>query len=93
MSNMIMTRQMERDEAFRRLIQSQKCPFRFKTEVSVTGTTRQYMMECDPDCLALIHQPDKSCFSCLRLMNVHYNIPTGKAIEIFHGIDKDEEEE
>ena len=92
MMNIIMARQMERDEAFRRMMRSQKCPFRFKTETSATGTTHQYMMECDPDCLALVHQPDKSCFSCLRLMNVHYNIPAGKTMEIFRGIDKNEEE-
>ena len=92
MMNTIMTRQMERDEEFRAMMRNQKCPFRFRTETSAAGITRQYMMECDPDCLALIHQADKSSFSCLRLMNIHYNIPNGGKIEIFHGIDKDEEE-
>ena len=70
MSNIIMTPEMERDEAFRNFIRNQKCPFRFKTETGATGTTYQYMMECDPDCAALIYPTDRKTYSCLRLMNV-----------------------
>lgn len=92
MSNTITTPEMERDEAFRNIMRNQKCPFRFKTEVGATGTAYQYMMECDPDCVALIHTHDKHAYSCLRLMNVNYTIPAGKSLEIFSsGLPKEED--
>ena len=78
MSNTITTPEMERNEAFRNIMRNQKCPFRLKTKVDATGTTYQYMMECDPDCAALIHTHDKHAYSCLRLMNVNYTIPEEK---------------
>jgi hypothetical protein len=92
MSNTITTPEMERNEAFRNIMRNQKCPFRLKTKVDATGTTYQYMMECDPDCAALIHTHDKHAYSCLRLMNVNYTIPGGKSLEIFSsGLPKEED--
>ena len=82
MSNIIITPEMERTEAFRNFMRNQKCPFRFKIETDVTGVTYQHMMQCDPDCVALIHTYDKSAFSCLRLMNVNYAIPAGNSLEV-----------
>ena len=90
--NTIMTKEMERNEAFREVMRSQKCPFRLRTEVDAAGTTYQYMMDCDPDCVALIHAHDKHAYSCLRLMTVNYNIPAGKSLEIFSsGLPKEED--
>lgn len=83
MNNIIMTPEMERNEAFRNFMRNQKCPFRFKIETDVTGVTYQHMMKCDPDCVALIYARDKSAYSCLRLMNVNYAIPAGNSLEIF----------
>ena len=93
MSNTITTPEMERDEAFRNIMRNQKCPFRIRTEISAaTGTTYQYMMECDPNCVALIHTHDKYAYSCLRLMNVNYTIPAGQSLEVFSsGLPKEEE--
>ena len=92
MSDIIMTPEMERNEAFRELIRNQKCPFRFRTETGVDGTTYQYMMNCDLDCTALIYS-DKHDYSCLRLMNVNYTIPEGESLEIFSvGLPKEEED-
>ena len=51
------------DAAFRQMISTQKCPFRFKTR-ETCGVTTQEMMPCDPDCVALIHASDKSSYSC-----------------------------
>ena len=91
MTGTITTPEMERNEAFRNIMRNQKCPFRFKTETGATGTTYQYMMDCDPDCVALIHAHDKHAYSCLRLMTVNYNIPAGKSLEIFSsGLPKEE---
>ena len=93
MTGTITTPEMEWNEAFRNIMRNQKCPFRLKTEISATGTTYQYMMECDPDCVALIHSHDKHAYSCLRLMNVNYTIPAGKSLEIFSsGLPKEGEE-
>ena len=78
-----------RDAAFRQMISTQKCPFRFKTR-ETCGVTTQEMMPCDPDCVALIHASDKSSYSCLRLTHSIYEIPEGHGFEIFGGIEEDE---
>ena len=50
------------------------------------------MMECDPDCAALIHSKDKTSYSCLRLMNINYEIPKDRGLAIFSsGIPKEED--
>ena len=89
----IITKEMERNEAFREMMRLQKCPFRLKIETGASGTVYQHMMECDPDCAALTHSADKAFYSCLRLMNVNYEIPTNRDLTIFDsGIPKEEEE-
>ena len=91
MMNTIMTKEMERDEAFREMMRLQKCPFRLRIETGASGVVRQYMMECDPDCAALIHSTDKTSYSCLRLMNINYEIPKGRSLTIFSsGLSKEE---
>lgn len=92
MMNTIMTKEMERDEAFREMIRLQKCPFRLKIETGISGVVWQHMMECDPDCAALIHSTDKTSYSCLRLMNINYEIPKDRSITIFSsGLPKKED--
>ena len=92
MMNTIMTKEMERDEAFRETMRLQKCPFRLKIETGASGIVRQHMMECDPDCAALIHSTDKTSYSCLRLMNINYEIPKDRGLTIFSsGIPKEED--
>lgn len=76
MTNTIMTKEMERDEAFREMMRLQKCPFRLKIETGTSGVVRQYMIECDPDCAALIHNKDKTSYSCLRLQSSIKNKPS-----------------
>lgn len=90
----IITKEMERNEIFREKMRLQKCPFRLKIETgAISGNVYQYMMECDPDCVALIHDKDKTSYSCLRLMNVNYKIPEYRDLTIFSsGIPKEEEE-
>lgn len=90
-NTILLNKKSERDNAFRNLMKSQKCPFRLHT-VSSSNETYQYMMPCDPDCVALIHASDKSSYSCLRLTHSIYEIPKGHGIEIFGGIEKDENE-
>ena len=92
MMNTIMTKEMERDEAFREMMRLQKCPFRLKIETGASGVVRQYMMECDPDCAALVHTTDKTSYSCLRLMNINYEIPKDRGLAIFSsGVSKEED--
>ena len=89
----IITKEMERNEAFREMMRNQKCPFRLKIETGASGNVYQYMMNCDPDCVALIYDTDKTAYSCLRLMNVDYEIPKEHGLTIFSsGIPKKEEE-
>ena len=89
----IITKEMERNEAFREMMRLQKCPFRLKIETGASGNIYQYMMECDPDCAALIHSEDRAFYSCLRLMNVNYEVPEYNGLTIFaSGITTEEEE-
>lgn len=90
-NTILLNEKSKRDNAFRNLMKSQKCPFRFKTR-ETCGVTTQEMMPCDPDCVALIHPTDKSSYSCLRLTHSIYEIPKGHGIEIFGGLEKDENE-
>ena len=92
MMNTIITKEMERDKEFREMMRLQKCPFRLKIETDVSGVIYQYMMECDPDCAALINSTDKTSYSCLRLMNINYEIPKSRGLTIFSsGISKEED--
>ena len=59
----IITKEMERNEAFREMMRLQKCPFRLKIETGASGNVYQYMMECDPDCAALIYDEDKAAWA------------------------------
>ena len=90
MSNMIMTPEQERNETFREMMRLQKCPFRFK-KVRHGDDFWDEMMPCDPDCAALITQWDKSTYSCLRLMSVQYPLKYEHGIEIFQGLNKEED--
>lgn len=85
-NTIILDKTEERDVAFRQMISAQKCPFRFKTRENSYGVTSQEMMPCDPDCLALLHKEDKSSFSCLRLMNVRYDVSKDDGITILAGV-------
>ena len=89
MSNMIITKEEERRQKFRDHMKGQKCPFRLRTETGVSGIQFQYLMPCDPDCVALIHKSDLSAFSCLRLMNVNYQLKYENGIEIFSGVEEE----
>lgn len=62
------------------------CPFRIRTVTRAGGTTEQYFMPCDPDCVALIHQNDYSAYSCLRLVQARY---TANKLCIASGIEED----
>ena len=89
----IITKEMERNEAFREKMINQKCPFRLKIETGASGNVYQYMMNCDPDCVALIYDTNQISYSCLRLMNINYEIPEYRGLTIFSsGIPKKEEE-
>lgn len=93
MMNTIMTKEMERDKVFREMMRLQKCPFRLKIETGASGNVYQYMMECDPDCAALIHSKDRTSYSCLRLMSVNYEVPKDHGLTIFSSeIPKEEED-
>ena len=87
----IMTKEMVRDEAFKELMRLQKCPFRLK-KVSRGSDILDEMMPCDPDCAALITKADKSSYSCLRLMSAQYPLKYENGIEIFRGLDKEEDQ-
>ena len=92
MMNTIITKEMERDEQFCEIMRLQKCPFRLKIETDASGVVLQHMMECDPDCAALVHSVDKTSYSCLRLMNVNYEIPKNSGLTIFSsGIPKEDD--
>ena len=89
----IITKEMERNEMFREKMRLQKCPFRLKIETGTSGNVYQYMMECDPDCAALIYDGNRAFYSCLRLMNINYELPEHNGLTIFSsGIPKEEEE-
>lgn len=90
MSNMIISKEAEREKAFRALIRNLKCPFRLKKMVHGSDTWEE-MMPCDPDCAAMINRVDKTAFSCLRLMSVQYPLEYEHGIEIFHGLDEEED--
>lgn len=64
------------------------CPFRIRTVTRAGGTTEQYFMPCDPDCVALIHQSDYSAYSCLRLVQARY---TANKLCIASGIEEDDD--
>lgn len=64
------------------------CPFRIRTVTRAGGTTEQYFMPCDPDCVALIHQNDYSAYSCLRLVQARY---TANKLCIASGIEEDDD--
>lgn len=88
----IITKEMERNEAFQEKMRNQKCPFRLQIKTGASGTVYQHMMECDPDCVALIHSEDKTSYSCLRLMNINYETTGRENLTIFSsGIPKEEE--
>ena len=91
MSNLILSSEQDRDQRFEDLIKGLKCPYRIRTHTDLNGDTLQYMMPCDPQCAALINRADKSAFSCIRLMNIQYPLKYEHGIEIFHGIDKEED--
>ena len=90
MSNTIVTKEAERREAFREHMRGQLCPFRLKIETSATGTVRQYMMPCDPDCAALIHKADLTSYSCLRLTITHFECKN--TVEVFSGLPEEVED-
>lgn len=92
MSNLILSNEQDRDQRFEQLIKGLKCPFRTWTHKDPTsGDTYEYMMSCDPRCAALINREDKSAFSCIRLMSIQYPLKYEHGIEIFHGLDKEED--
>ncbi len=92
MSNLILSNEQDRDQRFENLIKELKCPYRIRTHTDSNGDTLQYMMPCDPQCAALINRADKSAFSCIRLMNIQYPLKYEHGIEIFHGLDKEEDQ-
>ena len=91
MSNTIVTKNQEREELFEAFIKEIKCPFRTMIKTDNFGTKMEYMMPCDPHCAALINRADKTAYSCLRLMSVQYPLKYEHGIEIFHGLDKEED--
>ena len=86
MSNLILSNEQDRDQKFEDLIKGLKCPYRIRTHTDLNGDTLQYMMPCDPQCVALIYRADKSAFSCISLMNIQYPVKQEDGIEIFQGI-------
>ena len=86
MSNLILSNEQDRDQIFEDLIKGLKCPYRIRTHTDLNGDALQYMMPCDPQCIALIYRADKSAFSCIRLMNIQYPVKQEDGIEIFQGV-------
>ncbi len=90
MSGMIVSAEEVREEEFRRYMAKIKCPFRIK-KVMHGNDVWEEMMPCQADCAALINRADKSAWSCLRMMNIQYPLKYEHGIEIFHGLDKEED--
>lgn len=61
-----------KSERFANKVKGMNCPFRIRTVTRANGTTEQYFMSCDPDCVALVHWNDYTAYSCLRLVQAKY---------------------
>lgn len=66
------------------------CPFRKRVVTRANGTTEEYFMPCDPECIALIHQSDYTAYSCLRLVQARYT--ANKLCIASSGVDEEDDD-
>jgi hypothetical protein len=72
---------VEKQYTIKDAVKNQKCPFRKRIETHVNNSlTEEFMMPCDPYCLALIYHrdeknPNKFHVGCLRMSHTTDTTP------------------